>query len=192
MNPASRRVWTRSPISSSEVAAAAAISCQTATGRVSGEELNESDFLYSSRPSTLSIGLSRPTRCWRTTAICAIETFERRLESTFSGRHRPRPWTPQLDGERPYSGRLEKDRIPRETRHPMPARTGLTARSGSAAAPSDQLPPTHPSVVRRAKAESGPGLESLSLIVPFGRGLNLSRNVRSGGRAQFLTTDCRT
>ena len=70
--PASRRVWTRSPISSSEVPAAAAISCQTATGRVSGEELNELDLLYSLRPSTLSIGLSRPTRCWRTTAICAF------------------------------------------------------------------------------------------------------------------------
>jgi hypothetical protein len=40
-----------------------------------------------------------------------------RLESTFSGRRRPRPWTPQLGGKRAYSGRLGKDRSLDESQH---------------------------------------------------------------------------
>jgi hypothetical protein len=36
-------------------------------------------------------------------AICAFETFERRLESTYCGRSRPRPWTGQLGGQLPVA-----------------------------------------------------------------------------------------
>jgi hypothetical protein len=39
-----------------------------------------------------------------------------RQESTYCGRSRPRPWTPQLGGERAYMGYLGKDRNPGESR----------------------------------------------------------------------------
>ena len=40
-----------------------------------------------------------------------------RPESTYCGRSRPRPWTPQLGGKRAYSGRLGKDRSLDESQH---------------------------------------------------------------------------
>ena len=40
-----------------------------------------------------------------------------RLESTLSGHTGPRPWTPQLGGERAYKGRLGKGRSLGHSRH---------------------------------------------------------------------------
>jgi hypothetical protein len=55
--------------------------------------------------------------------------------STFSGPSRPRPWTPQLGGKRAYSGRLEKDRSPRQSRHSIASRNGLHRLFATFAAP---------------------------------------------------------
>jgi hypothetical protein len=57
-------------------------------------------------------------------AICAFETFERRLVSTYCGRSRPRSWTPQLGGYRAYGCPLRKDRSPRHSSHSTAATSG--------------------------------------------------------------------
>jgi len=41
-------------------------------------------------------------------------------ESTYCGRSRPRPWTPQLGGKYAYRVRLGKDRSPERSRHSLP------------------------------------------------------------------------
>jgi hypothetical protein len=69
------------------------------------------------------VGPTRSIDRHATTAPCAFETFERRLESTSSGHRRPRPWTPELGGQRPYRGRLGNDRSPRHSRHSVSRQT---------------------------------------------------------------------
>ena len=44
-------------------------------------------------------------------------------ELTYCGRSRPRPWTPQLGGDRASRGRLGKDRSPRDSRHSIAGAT---------------------------------------------------------------------
>jgi hypothetical protein len=54
-------------------------------------------------PETFTAASKRPLTTGRRpdmTAICAFETSERRLELTSSGHTGPRPWTPQLSGQR--------------------------------------------------------------------------------------------
>ena len=54
------------------------------------------------------VDLTHSAHPWAMTVICAFETFERRLELTFSGPSRPRSWTPQLGGKRRYRSCLMK------------------------------------------------------------------------------------
>jgi hypothetical protein len=64
-------------------------------------------------------------------APCAFETFERRLESTFSGHSGSYPRTSQLGGKRAYGGRPRKDRSACQSRHPTAsAKAAFTARNG--------------------------------------------------------------
>src|ERR1700734_354292 len=49
-------------------------------------------------------------------AICANAPTLKWPVSTYCGRSRSVPWTPQLGGECAYVGRLGKDRIPGESR----------------------------------------------------------------------------
>jgi hypothetical protein len=57
--------------------------------------------------------------CDPLTARCCMTAIAHsgRLVSTYCGRSRPRPWTPQLGGERAYKDRLGKDWSPRQSRH---------------------------------------------------------------------------
>src|SRR5580658_8251332 len=56
---------------------------------------------------------------WSVRRVGLSPTGKRRLLTahTYSGRSRPRPWTPQLGGNRAYRNRLGKDRSPRHGRH---------------------------------------------------------------------------
>jgi len=63
-----------------------------------------------------------PTEILRPKSLAAAKFSGRRLlldgrpESTYCGRSRPRPWTPQLGGKRAYKGRRGKARFPRDSR----------------------------------------------------------------------------
>jgi hypothetical protein len=56
----------------------------------------------------------------RRSAECSLRkrlNAKQRRESTYCGRSRPRPWTPQLGGKRAYEDRLGKDRSAPQSRH---------------------------------------------------------------------------
>src|SRR5271157_6146431 len=53
----------------------------------------------------------------RSTLPTELGLSDGRPESTYCGRSRSRPWTPQLGGERAFRVLLGKDRCPGESRH---------------------------------------------------------------------------
>ena len=66
---------------------------------------------------------SAPRR--RMTAVCAFETFERRLESTLTGHCGSRRWTSHLGGKQANTSRLGKNGVRAEAAFPLRARNRL-------------------------------------------------------------------
>jgi hypothetical protein len=101
-------------------------------------------------------------------AICAFETFERRLESTKRGHCGWRRCTSQLGGKRAYAGRLGKDRSRAIAVIPLRARNRLHC-------------PERPSVQTRLwieieMASYGPG----AFRFPIAMGLPISARASAG------------
>jgi hypothetical protein len=102
--------------------------------------------------------------------ICAFETFERRLESTFSRHSGSRLWKSQLGGKRAYRDSLGKDRSPPKAaclrpnptahssgipalRRPSDDRSIISTKRGSP--PSDIWDVFHAAIVLNGAVEGG-------------------------------------